>query len=174
MSGFGEKSVIFWTAFADARFGSIGAKGDEITGDGKEHFIDDSGDGAGFVLGPGEGVGKLAQGVQSAFEGDASQINIVGQGGLLHEASDKVVGDEVHAQFALDHVGGFTAQDVHIEVDFDLTEMEFDAPAAEVEVGEIGGRNGGVEQGGDEGDRFGAKARVSDGVTDDAHLNTLG
>jgi len=89
-TGFCEKTVVFWAAFFGAGFDSIRAKGDKIAGDGQEHFIDESGDDPGFVISPGDGVGKLAQGVQGSLEGDAAQIDVVGEGGLLHEAADKV------------------------------------------------------------------------------------
>ena len=79
----------------------------------------------------------MTQGIQAAFERDAAKINFVGEGGLLHDAADEVVGDEVHAQFAFDHVGGLTTQDVHVEMNFDLAEMKLDAPAAKVEVGKV-------------------------------------
>lgn len=150
------------------------AKGDKVAGDSQKHFLDNGGEGPGFVFGPGGGIGKLAQRVQSAFEGDAAQIDIVGEGGLLHEAANEVVGDEMHAQFALYHVGRLAAQDVHVEEDFNLPEVKFDAPTPKIKIGEIGGGNGGIEQGGYQGNALGAKAWVGNGVADDPHLETLG
>lgn len=44
-------------------------------------------------------MGELAQGIKATFEGNALQIHIVGEGGLLHHASDEVVGNKVHPQF---------------------------------------------------------------------------
>ncbi len=112
--------------------------------------------------------------VQSAFERDALQIDIVCESGLLHEAADEVVSDKMHAEFAFDHVRGFAAQDVHVEVDFNLAKMEFDAPAAEVEIGEVCGGEGGIEQGGDESDALRTKALVGHGVADGAHGDAFG
>lgn len=120
-----QKSVIFGAAFSHARLGSAGARGDKVAGDSQEHIIDDSGDGARFVLRACGGIGKLAEGIQNAFEGDPVQVNIMDQGGFLHEAANEVVGYEVHEQFTFDHVGRFAAQDVHVEVDFDFAKVEF-------------------------------------------------
>lgn len=46
----------------------------------------------------------MMEGVQTAFEGDADEVSIVDKHGFLHDAADQVVGNEVHAQFALDHM----------------------------------------------------------------------
>ena len=147
MPGFCHETVVFGAAFSDARFGSTRAEGIGVSGDGQEHFIDHGGEGSGFVFGPGGGIGKLAEGVQAAFEGETAEIHIVGEGGFLHDAADEIVGDEVHAQFAFDHVGSQAAQDVHVEGNFEFAEMEFDAPAAKVKVGKIRVGNGGMLRG---------------------------
>jgi len=128
LAGFCHKTVVFGAAFSDAWFAPAGPKGIEVTGDGAKHFLDDGRDDSGFVFDPGCRIGKLTQGVQSAFAGDAAQINIVGEGSLLHEAAEEIVDNEVPAQFAFDHRRGEAAQDVHVEGDFDLAEMEFDGP----------------------------------------------
>lgn len=138
MTWLSQEAVIFRAAFSGARLGAVGTRWDKITSDSQEHVIDDGGDGARFMLHASRSVGKLAQGIQGAFERDTGQVNIVDKGSFLHKAANEVVGDEVHEQFAFDHVWGFAAQDVHVEVDFDLAEMEFDAPASEVEISQIG------------------------------------
>ena len=173
MAGFCHEAVVFGSAFSDARFGSAGAKRVGVPGDGKKHFIDEGGDRPGFIFGPGGGISKLTQGIQAAFERDAAKINFVGEGGLLHDAADEVVGDEVHAQFAFDHVGGLTTQDVHVEMNFDLAEMKLDAPAAKVEVGKVRFENGEIKQSGDKRHALGAKATIADGIADDAHGEAL-
>ncbi len=78
-----------------------------------------------------QGVGELAHGVQSSLEGDAAQIDLVSEHGFLHDAANQIIGNSMHAQFALDHVGGHAAQHVHVEMDFDFAKMEFLLPAAE-------------------------------------------
>ena len=90
-------------------------------------------------------------------------------GSLLHDAAKKVVGNEMHAQFAFDHLGGKATKHVHVEMDFDLAEVKFDVPAAEIEFGQVDRGYGGVEQGGHEGDAARTKATIGDGVANNAH-----
>ena len=81
----------------------------------------------------------MAHGIQAAFEGDPAEVDIVAECCLLHHGADEVVGDKMHAQFPFDHGRREAAQHVHVEVNFDFAEMEFDAPSPEVEIGEISG-----------------------------------
>ncbi len=67
--------------------------GIEVTGDGSQHFINHRRDGSWFVFGAGCGIGELAHSIQTAFEGEAPEIDIVCEGGLLHDAANDVVGD---------------------------------------------------------------------------------
>ena len=50
-------------------------------------------------------------------------------GGLAHEGTDQVVGDEVHFQFLMDHGRAQAAKHVHMESGFDVIKIEFDLPA---------------------------------------------
>ena len=59
-----------------------------IAGDGQEHFLNEGGDWSGFVFGTACSVGELAHGIQAAFEGEALEVDVVGEGGLLHDATD--------------------------------------------------------------------------------------
>ena len=124
-----------WSTFFDTGFSSSGAKRVEIPRDGQQHFIYHGGDCFRFFLYSAYCVSKLAQGIKATFERNALQIHIVRECGLLHHASDEVVGNKVHPQFAFDHVRREAPQDIHLEMGFDLTEMEFDAPAPSVESG---------------------------------------
>ena len=168
-AGLGQEAVVFWAAFFDAGFGSIRAQRNEIAGDGQEHFVNESGDGSGFGFSADGGVCELAQSVEGAFEGESGDGNIMGEGGFLHDAADQIVGDEVHAQFAFDHVGREATEDIHVEVDLDLAEVEFDAPAAEVEFSQVTGGDICVQKGGDESDALGAEPGVGNGVANDPH-----
>ena len=96
------------------------------------------------------------------------------EGGLLHHGADEVVGDKVHPQFSFDHGRREAAQHVHVEVDFDFAEVKFDAPSPEVEIGEVGGGDRGVEQCGDKCYALGAESLVGDCVAHDAHGDALG
>ena len=104
---------------------------------------------AGSLAGGVEKRGPVAEGVERAFEAEALEGFVVADGGRLHEVADDVVGDGVHEEFAGDHVGGEAAEDFHAEEGFEFAEVEFDAPALEVEFAEgLGGVELGVEEGG--------------------------
>ena len=103
MAGFGQEAVIFRAAFSGARFTPAWAMRVGITGDGQQHFLNKCGDCSGLVFGPACRIGELAHGVQAAFERKAIEVDVVDEGGFLHDAADEVVGDEMHEQFAFDH-----------------------------------------------------------------------
>jgi len=86
--------------------------------------------------------------------------NIVGQGGSLHQGANEIVSDPMHRQLFENHPGGEAAQDIHAKHGFDLSEMQFDVPAPEIEFFQfLGWIKLRIEQGGDENDFFGAKTR---------------
>ena len=171
---FCHEAVVFGSAFSDTRFGAKRTEGDDVACNDEKHFVNESGNRAGLVVGTTCGIGKMAQGIQAAFKGEADEVGIVGERGFLHDAADEVVGNEMHAQFAFDHMGRQAAENIHFEVDLNFFEMEFDAPAAKVEIGEAGGGEIGVEQGGDDGHDLSAKTVVSDGVADHANGEAFG
>ena len=49
--------------------------------------------------------GPVAEGVDRAFEAYTGERLVASYGGRLHDMADDIVGDEVHVEFALDHVG---------------------------------------------------------------------
>jgi len=173
MAGFCHKAVVFWTAFSDARFAPAWPKRVGITSDSQQHLINKCGDCSGLVFGPACGVGELAHGVQAAFEGEALEVDVVGECCFLHDAADEVVGDKMHAQFPFNHGWSQAPQHIHVEMDFYLAEMEFDIPPSEVESDEIRGGNGGIKDCGHERDASGAKSALGDGVANDAHGDTF-
>lgn len=174
MAGFCQEAVIFRAAFSNPRLASVWAKGIRVSGDRPQHIINKGCDGSGLVLGPGGGIGELTQGIQASFEGDAAEIDVVCQGGFLHDTADEIISDEMHAQFAFDHVRRQTAQHIHVEVDLDLTEVKFDAPAAEIEFGKIRVGNSRVQKGCHKSYALRAKAAVAHGVANNPHGDTLG
>ena len=100
MAGLGEQLVVLGAAFARAGFGAVGAMGEEITG----------------------------EGVEGAFEADAIEGRAVSRGSTVHEGADEIVGDEVHPELALDHVGAFAAEDVEAHGRLDVAKKELGAP----------------------------------------------
>lgn len=104
-SGSCEELVIFWSAFFGAGFGSVGAFGDGVCGDEAEHVQEEAVLFAGGFAGGIEHRSPVAEGVERAFEADAGKWLVVSQGGRLHDMANDIVGDEVHVEFALNHVG---------------------------------------------------------------------
>jgi hypothetical protein len=91
----------------------------------------------------------VAEGVEGAFKADAGKGLVVSQGGGLHDVTDDIVGDEVHVEFACDHVEGAAAKDFHAEEGFEFAEVQLDGPALVVEFAEgFEGVELGVEEGG--------------------------
>ena len=173
-AGFCHQAVVLWATFFDAGFTSSWAKRVEIPCDGQEHVIYHGGDCFWVLLHAAHCVGELAQGIKATFEGNALQIYIVSECGLLHHASDEVVGNKVHPQFAFDHVRGAASQDIHLEMGFDLAEVEFEAPAPPVKSGKILGGNGSICDGCNECHALGSKPLVSNAVADNADIEALG
>ena len=148
-AGLGEEVVVFGAAFFGSGFGSVGAFGEFVHGDEVEHFQEEAALFAGgFACGVEDG-GPVAEGVEGAFEADAGEWLVVLQGGGLHDVADDIVGDEVHVEFACDHVGGAAAEDFHAEEGFEFAEVQLDGPALVVEFAEgFEGVELGVEEGG--------------------------
>lgn len=117
----------------------------------------------------------MTQGIESSFEADACEFDMMAVGSLLHECAHDIVGDHVHEQLPVDHVWGEAAKHVHGEGDFDFSEAQFDAPAPEVEIGKIHQREIlGVEQSGNHGNAAGAEALLGDVEFDEAHGECCG
>ena len=161
---FCHQPVVLWAAFFDAGFTSSLAKWSEIARDGQQHVIYHGGVCFWFLLHTAHCMGELAQGIKATFKGNALQIHIVGECGLLHHASDEVAGNKVHPQFAFDHVRGSASQDIHLEMGFDLAEVEFDAPALPLKSGKILGGDGCIGEGCNECHALGSKPLVGNAV----------
>ena len=172
-AGFCHQAVVFRTAFFDARFRSSWAKRGKILCDALQHFIYHGGDRFWFALQTTYCMCELAHGIQAAFEGNALQIHIVGERRLLHYASDEVIGNKVHPEFAFDHVGGAASQDIHLELGLDLTKVEFDAPAPSVKSRKIFGGDARIGQGCNKCHALSSKTLVDDTVADNADIDAL-
>jgi hypothetical protein len=69
----------------------------------------------------------------------------------------------MHGQFFEDHTGCEAAQYIHAKYSFDLSEVQFDVPAPEIEFFQLMGRiKLRIEQRGRENDLLGAKPRDGD------------
>ena len=103
VSRVGQKLVVFRAAFAGAGFESSGAAWDGIPGDLGEELVDERGLLARLLRAGVDGLGGVAQGVETALKTQAFQRHIVAVSGFLHQGSDKVVADEMDVEFLLDH-----------------------------------------------------------------------
>ncbi len=86
------------------------------------------------------------------------QVNIVGDGGLLHQGVNEIVSDLMHCQLFENHLGGEATKEIHVEHGFDLSEVQLEVPALEIELFQfLGWMKLRIEQGGGENDFFGVK-----------------
>src|SRR5271165_2852744 len=105
----------------------------------------------------------MVEAIQRAFEGNSLQVDIVGEGSPLHQGADEIVSDPMHGQFFEDHTGCEAAQYIQAKYSFDLSEVQFDVPAPEIEFFQLMGRiELRIEQRGRENDLLGAKPRDGD------------
>ena len=170
---FSEEMIVFGSSFDGARFGSVGAKRKAIRGEGMKQGAKEVT--AESDVGGDEGqMGRpLAQGVAGSFEAEAVEISGVEEGGFEHESADEVVSDEVHVEFAANHIGAETPQHVQVQDRFDVPEEELHLPAAAIEFGEgVSGEALGIEQRGRQKEDTSSEAR--DGDTDSEHADGNG
>ena len=152
--------IVFWATFSSARFAAFGAQRDQIGGDRAKQSIEELGLFTRLAVRGIDGICVMMEAVQRAFEGNSLQVDIVGQGGSLHQGANEIVSDPMHRQLFENHLGGEAAQDIHAKHGFDLSEVQFDVPAPEIEFFQFLGRiKLRIEQRGDENDFFGAKTR---------------
>ena len=138
----------------------MGAQWDQVGGDGAQESIEELGLFTRLAVSGIDSVCEMVEAVQRAFKGDSLQVDIVGQGGSLHQGANEIVSDPMHRQLFENHPGGEAAQDIHAKHGFDLSEMQFDVPAPEIKFFQfLGWIKLRIEQGGDENDFFGAKTR---------------
>ena len=111
-----------------------------------------------------------AKGGEAAGKTQPIQWHGAGLRGLGYDHAHEVVGDEQREKFALHQVRAFAAQGLKAEDGFQIVQAQFDAPAAQIGRRDFARRiRHGVEQGGHEGERAGAKTRLRDRDTYDAH-----
>src|SRR3954469_12503723 len=82
----------------------------------------------------------LSESIQSAFEADSLQRNRSDSGRLLHEQSNQIIGDEMHENFLLDHLRGFTTEHIHLQHGFEIAKGQFNLPALPIKSGQLQGR----------------------------------
>ena len=164
VAGFREEMIVFGSSFDSARFGSVGAKWEEILGEGAEQSAIEATTEGGMGGDESQMGCPLAQRVTGTFEAEAAEIGGVKKGRFEHEGADEVVGDQVHVEFATNHVGTQTAQHVQVHDGFDVAEEEFDLPPASIEFGEgVSGEALGIEERGGEEEDAGSEAGNGDG-----------
>jgi hypothetical protein len=81
-----------------------------------------------------------SEAVDCSGEAQAVQVAAVFFGGLPHQISDEVVGQQMHVDFFSDDVGGLATKDIHPQRDLDLAEAKLDHPAVAVQRDDLGHR----------------------------------
>ena len=79
-----------------------------------------------------DGLGEVTYGVEGAFKTESRQSDLMPKGRLLHHRANQVIGNDMDQEFFFDHFGRQAAQDVEGQQGFDLPEVQFDAPALQV------------------------------------------
>lgn len=125
----GHQGECLWPAFADTGFGAIGSVRKGVLGKDLEQMVEQACLLARLSVGGVDRVRPLAESVKGTLETESFERNVVEGSGLLHEASDEVVGDGVHVDLLADHGGRLAAQHVHAKGDLDVAEEKFDGPA---------------------------------------------
>ena len=111
-------------------------------------------------------------------EAEAVGVHVGLQGGLVHQDTNAVVGQQQRVQL-LDHPHGVQAAQgagAQALMGVDLVHHQFDLPALMVGADQLQGRcQGGVEQGGDQAVDLpiADQGRIGDGVRDDAHQQAV-
>ena len=68
----------------------------------------------------------------------ASRVNIGMAGGLRHEKSDRVVGQQVNPKLLVVHVRCLTAQHIHACRGLEVSQVQLDVPASRIQRPEVG------------------------------------
>ena len=154
-----HERVVFRSSFSNTWFGSFRPGGYGIFSDDFEQLIEQT------ALFPWSGMSAiecfrpLAQGIDSALEAEAGEVGLIECCCLLHESAHKVVGDDMQSDFFANHLGGTASQNIHAECDFDISEEQLNAPAAEIKLGQFfGWISDGVGQCGDDHNGLGPEA----------------
>ena len=150
------------SSFIHSRFDAVWAVGDSVCGDCVEQvFVELLASGlTSLVLKTDERLEGF-EGLYCALEADCSRFDFVSDGGLCHDGAKQVVGQDVSPDFFMDELGRFASENVHLQSDFDVSEIKLLIPPAAIEVCQVFlCRHFGVEQCCDDDDLFAAKARL--------------
>ena len=112
----------------------------------------------------------LTEDIQRAFEADPGDRNLIRLSGFKQEGSNEIIGDPVHMDFAMNHRGGETAQDIHAQGGLVMTQKQFDRSTQAIEFGDIdGGKNHRVEECGGQDNGAGSETSGLDLELEKAH-----
>ena len=76
--------IVFWAPLLRARLGATGAHWQEIFGDGAEQLFEQRSLAPWMSSQRVNGIGKMVQAIQGAFEGDPDERDVLGDAGALH------------------------------------------------------------------------------------------
>ena len=173
MSGFVESLVRFGSAFDGSGFRAVGPLRHEIGGEGAEQIGPACVEG--LAIGVAEETGPLLKGVDGAFEGELVNRAVMLTGTLEHDTTNQVVGDGLHVDFLEHELGRLGPQDVESQGGLNVAEVQFDLPAAAVQLDDgLIGILFCIKQGGGQNHIFGPKTGFAHAVAHDAHCKGLG
>src|SRR3954454_18941787 len=94
MARFSKEVVIFGATFFGSRLVASGTVRQLVFSNDFQEGIEEGCLFARFAVSGMNGISKVAQAVEGAFKTEPAQFHAVGDGGMLHEGADEVVGDE--------------------------------------------------------------------------------
>lgn len=125
-----QPGVWFWPSFSHSRLDAPGPMADLALGDQREQPL--------VVLRRRQPSRQpLRPELHRVLEAQAARVHVGIAGGLRHEQSNHVVGQQMDPQLLLVHLGRLAAQHVHARGGLEVAQVELDVPSVPVQHREI-------------------------------------
>ena len=109
--------IVLGAAFLRSGFFSPGAEWNKVFGDDFEHRTKQGLLFARHASHGFEARTPVSESIDGAFETDPGQIDLMPDGGFLHQRAHEIIGNGVHHDFFFHHHGSLAAQHIHAEGD---------------------------------------------------------
>ena len=76
-----------------------------------------------LAIGGVDSIGEVGDAVEGCLEGKPGEIQMVSQGGLLHEGAHHVVSDLMHEHLLENHLRALASQHIHAQEGLDFPEV---------------------------------------------------
>lgn len=119
--------VWFWPSFSHSRLDTPGPMADLALGDQREQQL-------AILRGRKSSCDPLGPQLNRVLEAQATRVHAGIGGGLGHQEADHVVGQQMGLQLLFIHFWRLAAQDVHPCGGLEIAQVEFDVPAARVQL----------------------------------------